>query len=67
VLSVLLGREFVTSGQKVLPVSGVVGRLARIHHLSEVPEHVRLGAVEVGDAIDWCQVPAGIHVAFPRR
>jgi hypothetical protein len=45
-------------GSRGLPVSGVVGGLARFDHLAVVIEHVRLRAVEIGHAVDRSQVPA---------
>src|SRR6185369_12154332 len=50
-----------------LPVAGYVGWFACILNFDEVPPGIGLAAVEIGEAVDLCQLPAGERLSVPAR
>src|SRR5687768_16414762 len=46
-------------------IAGHVGRLARVLHFDEVAPGIRLAAVDVGEAVDARELPAGQGLSVP--
>src|SRR6266478_707512 len=54
-------------GLATLPVAGYVGGFACVLNFGDIPPGIRLAAVEIGEAVDLRQLPAGQRLSVPAR